>query len=485
MTNRIEVTVGPGGIDTDPSNNAATDTNYRPLVAVGTDVDCESTPTVTILDPATGDIVSQFEAYEPGFRGGVRTALTDVDGDGKPEVVTAPGLGRVGEVRVFEIDGTELPQYRMLPYGPTFYGGVSIATDDVDGDGVDELITGQSRGSGHVQVYRGIAGAPGWEATPFVSFNPYGPNHLNGVSVAGANVGTFANGQTVDATMADSRHEVVVASGPGAIQPARVYDLSGTPRVVREIAGEPTGSYGGTTVSAGRYDADSIDDIVLSGGQGDGSVTAIYSGRTDLASQTPLHRYAAFADLGSRQSPVSTTGVDLTGDGRIDQLFSMQGTGGSGGTRVYDPAGTLSNTLAVLRAPLGLASQTHGYDPSATYGPADVPLVTTASGLQYRDLVAGTGAVATPGQSVTVHYVGSRQNGEVFDSSRARGTPFTFTLGVGQVIAGWDEGVAGMRVGGRRTLIIPADLAYGDNPPGSVIQPGDTLVFDVELLSAS
>jgi hypothetical protein len=279
---------------------------------------------------------------------------------------------------------------------------------------------------------------------------------------------------------------VAVASGPGAIQPARVYDLSGTtPRIVREIAGEPTTSYGGTTVSAGRYDSDSIDDLILSGGSGDGSVTAIYSGRTDTASQTPLHRYAAFADLASRQSPTFTTGVDLSGDGRIDQLFSLQGSGGTGGTRVFDAAGSLSNTLSVLRAPLGLASQTHGYDPSATYGPATVPLVTTDSGLPYRDLAVGTGAVATPGQSVTVHYVGSRQNGEVFDSSRARGTPFTFTLGVGQVIAGWDEGVAGMRVGGRRTLIIPADLAYGNTPPGTVIQPGDTLVFDVELLSAS
>jgi len=373
----------------------------------------------------------------------------------------------------------------MTPYGSSFYGGISIAADDVDGDGVDELSTGQSRGSGRVQVYREIAGTPGWETTPLVSFDPYGPNHLNGVSVAGADVGTFANGQTVDATTADHKHEVAVASGPGAIQPARVFDLSGSPRVVREIAGEPTTSLGGTTVSAGRYDSDSIDDLILAGGYGDGSVTAIYSGRTDTAPTTPLHRYAAFADLGSLQSPTATTGVDLSGDGRIDQLFSVQGEAGTGGTLVYDAAGVLSNSLSVLRAPLSLASQTSGPEPSASYGPNQIPLVTTASGLQYRDLAVGTGAVATAGQSVTVHYVGSRQNGEVFDSSRSRGTPFTFTLGVGQVIDGWDEGVAGMQVGGRRTLIIPADLAYGNTPPGTVIQPGDTLVFDVELLSAS
>jgi peptidylprolyl isomerase len=101
--------------------------------------------------------------------------------------------------------------------------------------------------------------------------------------------------------------------------------------------------------------------------------------------------------------------------------------------------------------------------------------------LQYRDRVVGTGAVAEAGQSVSVHYVGSLPNGEVFDSSRTRGTPFTFTLGTGQVIAGWDEGVAGMRVGGQRTLVIPSNLAYGDNPGGG--PPAGVLVFDVELLS--
>jgi peptidylprolyl isomerase len=82
---------------------------------------------------------------------------------------------------------------------------------------------------------------------------------------------------------------------------------------------------------------------------------------------------------------------------------------------------------------------------------------------------------------VTVEYVGSRQNGEVFDSSRGSGSPFNFTLGIGQVIAGWDEGVAGMRVGGRRQLIIPSNLAYGDNPVGG--RPAGLLVFDVELIS--
>ncbi len=361
---------------------------------------------------------------------------------------------------------------------------MSLATGDVDGDGIDELITSQLRGSGRVQVFRGLAGAAGWETVPYRVFDPYGPSHINGVSVAAADVGTFSNGQAANRLIADGIHEIAVTSGPGVVQPARVFDVSVVPVVISEFADEPLGQSGGATISAGRYDGDSIDDLMISAGANAGSVTAVYSGRTDLASAQLLQRYAAFADIAGGSVPVYSTGVDTNGDGRIDVMYSLQGAGGTSGTRLYDRSGRLTETVSVLRGALQLASPAH-LAGAATVGPRVIPLVTTDTGLQYRDLVVGSGAEAARGQTVTVHYVGSRQNGEVFDSSRTRGTPFTFTLGAGQVIAGWDEGVAGMRLGGRRTLIIPANLAYGNTPPGSIIQPGDTLVFDVELLSAS
>ena len=114
---------------------------------------------------------------------------------------------------------------------------------------------------------------------------------------------------------------------------------------------------------------------------------------------------------------------------------------------------------------------------------------TTPSGLQYEDSVTGTGAVAEKGQSVTVHYTGWLFNngtqGAKFDSSRDRNDPFVFSLGAGMVISGWDEGVAGMRVGGSRTLIIPAALGYGARGAGGVIPPNATLKFDVELLGVA
>jgi FKBP-type peptidyl-prolyl cis-trans isomerase FkpA len=116
-------------------------------------------------------------------------------------------------------------------------------------------------------------------------------------------------------------------------------------------------------------------------------------------------------------------------------------------------------------------------------------MITTPSGLQFEDTVVGTGAQASAGQDVTVHYTGWLFNngtqGAKFDSSKDRNDPFVFSLGAGMVIRGWDEGVAGMKVGGARTLIIPAALGYGARGAGGVIPPNATLKFDVELLGLS
>ena len=108
--------------------------------------------------------------------------------------------------------------------------------------------------------------------------------------------------------------------------------------------------------------------------------------------------------------------------------------------------------------------------------------MTTESGLQYEDIVEGTGPSPRAGQSVTVHYVGTLTSGKKFDASRDRNQPFTFTIGRGQVIKGWDEGVMSMKVGGVRRLTIPPDLGYGARGAGGVIPPNATLVFEVELL---
>jgi FKBP-type peptidyl-prolyl cis-trans isomerase len=135
--------------------------------------------------------------------------------------------------------------------------------------------------------------------------------------------------------------------------------------------------------------------------------------------------------------------------------------------------------LALLAVVSGRA-QTDNSSPTKVTGKGK----STSSGLQYWDLKEGTGATASAGKSVSVHYTGwLASNGKKFDSSVDRGQPFMFQLGAGQVIKGWDEGVSGMKVGGKRQLRIPPELGYGSRGAGGVIPPNATLIFDVELLA--
>ena len=119
---------------------------------------------------------------------------------------------------------------------------------------------------------------------------------------------------------------------------------------------------------------------------------------------------------------------------------------------------------------------------SAELGVDTTRMTKAPSGLWYTDVTTGQGAEAEPGRTVRVHYTGWLPNGKKFDSSRDRGEPFAFTLGAGQVITGWDEGVKGMKVGGRRKLVLPPSMAYGEAGAPPDIPPGSTLVFDVEVL---
>ena len=137
-------------------------------------------------------------------------------------------------------------------------------------------------------------------------------------------------------------------------------------------------------------------------------------------------------------------------------------------------------TLTLFAAGAALA-QTNTASPTKVTGPG----TTTASGLAYWDIKVGTGATAVNGKPVRVHYTGWLTNGNKFDSSVDRGEPFVFNLGAGEVIRGWDEGVAGMKVGGKRQLKIPPALGYGARGAGGVIPPNATLIFDVELLGVS
>ena len=135
---------------------------------------------------------------------------------------------------------------------------------------------------------------------------------------------------------------------------------------------------------------------------------------------------------------------------------------------------------AVVIVGLLAAGAAYLFVPSLPGGSAGAE-VTTPSGLKYTDITVGNGPSPRPGQTAVVHYTGTLQNGAKFDSSRDKGQPYSFVLGTGTVIRGWDEGVATMKVGGRRKLVVPPALGYGATGNGT-IPPNATLVFDVELL---
>ena len=255
----------------------------------------------------------------------------------------------------------------------------------------------------------------------------------------------------------------------------KAYDVSATPRVVMTITPMSPGLQGGVTVASGLYNNDDIEDVVVSAGRGGGGITEVYAGVLGTVTAAPLRRFAAFASLAKPNAPASTAPVDLNGDGVIDRFFVTQGDASANpGIVSTSTLGSRVGTVSTLRGPLRIAA------PRTIF-----PTVTTNSGLQYQDIVKGTGAAPIVGKRVTAHFTGMLTDGRIFDSSRLRGTPFQFTLGAAELIKGWNEGIAGMKVGSRRILTVPGNLGYGDFPPtGGIIPKGAMLIFEVELVSA-
>jgi hypothetical protein len=279
-----------------------------PVLVAANDLGCDSTPRVYVIDPYSGDSTSFVPYDDPSFRGGVRVAVGNVDADPNTvEIVTAPGPGRVGEVRVFSLDGVEKPSFRFLPFGRRWVRGVEVAVGDVDGDGVDDLVAGASRGQGSVAVARSTTTA--FVAQPKKSFTAFGGTYTGGAAVAVQGVG-----------------RIVVGSGMGLTPTVKVFDVLGSrPKAVSQFAPNVPAGTGGVTLNTQFFSAASVPQVMVAGGRNENSAVGTYKDDKN----PPTKTFNSFAGRAKPNAPVYAASAALA-SAFADTVFMAQGFGGVG-----------------------------------------------------------------------------------------------------------------------------------------------------------
>jgi uncharacterized repeat protein (TIGR01451 family) len=347
MDNTVTLTP-PAGASVDPQSVlSATDTNFGPeppasiggALVVGSDDGCNGPPWVRVLDPNSGEELSRFLAYDSRFRGSVRVATGDVTGDGVAEIITAPSRNAIGEVRVFQqaLGGwAELTQYRTLAFGPKYRGGVEVAVADIDGDGDNDIVTGMSIQSGMVNVFRVTpANFPNGDPvanTPFKSFRgaPAGTN--NGVMIS---AGDYILGGPA---------EIAVGTNSGTRALVRVFDVSGAPTVVRSFKPFANNFRGGVTLSTADYDGNGSLDLIVGAGLNGGSRVEVWN----PATTTRIAQTSAFGSLVKPNARVFAV-FGSAADGFLgpdSTLYGVQGlNGGRGSKGVWKVLGGTANSL--------------------------------------------------------------------------------------------------------------------------------------------
>jgi hypothetical protein len=283
--------------------------------------------------------------------------MADMDGDGIDEIVTAPGRNRAPEVRVFTLTGTELTQFRTMAYATSFTGGVEIAVGDVNGDGKNDIVTVPTSGATQARVfYNGYSSAnPTADPipnTPNKQFSVFSSSFLGGADVALADVGTFSNGTTIDATKPDGKSEIVIGNGPGMRSTIYVYDVTGTPKIVDTILPFSSTFKGGITLDTARVNADAIPDLIVAAGKGGNSAVEIWSGVTNDTADVRLSTFTTFTDTATPNAPIHAVAIDTNFDGLADTITVVQGTDGtSGQIRGFSTTGVAKPTLSGFSGP--------------------------------------------------------------------------------------------------------------------------------------
>ena len=356
------VTVSTATFEPDLSNNTAqaTITVLASGVIIGSDLGCTSTSLVRVIDPNTGlDRITPFFAYEPNFRGGVHVYGADVTGDGIPEILTAPGPGRPGEVRVFSRDGTPMPQYNFFPYGSGYRGGVELAVGSITGPGKTEIVTGQNRG-GLARVFTVNPGV-GVDSAAIRQLRPFGAAYRSGVMVATADIGTFS-GTTLTSSSPDGITEMVFGSGPGIRATVKEYNgVPAKPALVNTFNAIAKGYNRGVSVARlpGASGASgAADGILVSAGPQGGSKVQTFKG----VSKIPAASFAAYSGA-ARRADVFTAAISET------EIFSVQGQFGA--TPSMTSPGVKKNTAITG----GTSSTLRGSGPTALIPPLRVGIL--------------------------------------------------------------------------------------------------------------
>ncbi len=293
-------------------------------LAVGADAGSRSRPVVKVFD-GDGLLVTSFLAYAANFRGGVRVAVGDVTGDGVSEIVTAPGNGHSPLVKVFDLTGQELPEFRILAYAASFKLGVHVAVGDVVGDGRSDIVVVPSRGSANVRVFENLSATQPdpIAATAARQFLALGKNFRGGASLALADMDLAPGGKA----------EIIVGSGPGLRATVSVFDVQASApsyAPIRQFLPLTPKFRGGVFVAAGQIDVDGVPDILVGAGTGGGAKVEIHSGAGGglLNNLTPLPT--------AHRGIVRLAAKDFDGDGLIDDVFAAPG-GRAGSVRRFSP----------------------------------------------------------------------------------------------------------------------------------------------------
>lgn len=309
---------GPGydlvtGRGTPIVNQLVPDLIDRPTAIIATGAAAGSAPEVIVRRASDGVVLFDFNAYSPGFRGGVSVAVGDITGDGYADIVTGAGPGGGPDVSVF--DGRTGQRVReFYAYAANFRGGVNVAVGDVTGDGRADIVTGAGAGGGpHVRVFDGVTGAG------VRDFWGFAPSFTGGVRVAVGDV------------TGDGRADVVTGAGPGGAPDFAIFDLSAGIREVGEYAAYAPGFRGGVYVAVGDVTGDGRADVITGAGPGGGPHVAVFDGRDPTRHAADFYAYDP-----SYTGGVCVAVVDINGDGSAD-ILTTAGTGGQR-ARAFDGA---------------------------------------------------------------------------------------------------------------------------------------------------